>query len=119
MNPLSYLTGIGAALLVLVVIVEMLRRRAIKERQAVWWFFAGVVALIFAVFPPLTHTLANLTGVELPINLVFFVAIVLLVLVSLQSSVQITRLERKVERLAEEVAIARARQPERGSSDID
>lgn len=111
MTTLSYLMGIAVAAMVLVLIVELLRRRALKERQAVWWFLAGVIALLLAIFPQLTTFLARATGVELPINLVFFVSIAVLFLVSLQSSAEITRLERRVERLAEEVGIMRAESP--------
>lgn len=111
MTTLSYLMGIGVATLVLVLIIELLRRRALKERQAVWWFIAGMFALMLAIFPQMTSFLASALGVELPVNLVFFIGIAVLFLVSLQSSAEITRLERRVERLAEEIGIMRAESP--------
>ena len=105
MSVASYILGIASALLVLVVVIELLRRRRLRERHAVWWIFAGMLALIVGVFPQIVDAAALALGVALPSNLVFFVSIALLFLVSLQHSSELTTLEDKVRTLAERVAI--------------
>lgn len=105
MNVASYIFGIVSALLVLVVVVEMLRRRRLRERHAVVWLIAGVFALIAGVFPSTLAYAAKLVGVEIPINLVFFVSITILFLVGLQQSSELTQLEAKTRILAERVAL--------------
>jgi hypothetical protein len=105
----SYIFGIVSAVLILVVVIEMLRRRRLRERHAAWWFLAGVLALIAGVFPATLTWAAGLLGIEVPINLVFFVSIAILFLVSLQHSSEITRLESKTRTLAERVAILELR----------
>ena len=104
MNPVTYAFGIAAAVLALVAIVELMRRATLRERHAVWWLVGGVIALIVAVFPQTLTWAADLLGVALPTNLVFFIAIGLLFLVSLQYGAELTRVEDKIRTLAEKTA---------------
>ncbi|MBD8022250.1 DUF2304 domain-containing protein [Microbacterium gallinarum] len=104
MNPVTYAFGIAAAVLALVAIVELMRRSTLRERHAVWWLVGGVIALIVAVFPQTLTWAADLLGVALPTNLVFFIAIGLLFLVSLQYGAELTRVEDKIRTLAEKSA---------------
>ena len=100
----SYILGIAAALLVIIVVFELLRRRRLRERHAIWWIVAGILALIVGVFPAILDGLASALGITLPVNLVFFVSIAILFLVSLQHSSELTALEDKTRVLAEKVA---------------
>jgi hypothetical protein len=105
MNVGSYVFSICAAVLALTVVVQMLRRRRLRERHAIWWLVAGIVALVVSVFPAITRGLADLVGVEEPSNLAFFASIVVLFLVCVQFSTELTALEAKVRTLAEESAL--------------
>ena len=105
MTTTSYIFGILAAALILVVVIEMLRRGRLRERHAIWWFLAGVLALVAGIFPATMTWAAKLIGIEAPINLVFFVSIAILVLVCLQNSAELTRLESKTRLLAERLAL--------------
>lgn len=105
MSLASYIFGIVAALLILIVVIELLRRGRLRERHAIWWLVAGVLALIAGIFPQTLEWASRLVGVELPVNLVFFVSIAILFLVALQASSELTRLEAKTRTLAERVAI--------------
>jgi hypothetical protein len=104
-NTASYIFGVVAALLILVVVVELLRRRHLRERHAAWWFLAGLLALIAGVFPGTLTWAAQLVGITVPTNLVFFVSIAILFLVCLQHSSELTQLESKTRTLAERIAI--------------
>jgi hypothetical protein len=117
-NPVTYIFGIVSAALALVVVIELLRRRRLRERHAIWWLVAGLLALIVGVFPSTLQWAASLFGIEVPLNLVFFVSIAVLFLVSLQHSSELTRIEAKTRTLAELVALQdlRIRQLEAKSS---
>jgi len=112
MSLASYILGIVSALLVLIAVFELLRHRRLRERHAVWWIFAGIVALVIGIFPQIVDAAAELLGVALPSNLVFFVSIALLFLVSLQHSSELTALEDRVRTLAERIAVVELRQEE-------
>jgi hypothetical protein len=105
----SYIFGIVVALLLLIVVIEMLRRGRLRERHAIWWLVAGVLALVVGAFPQTLTWASDLIGIEIPLNLVFFVSIAILFLVSLQHSAEVTELEAKTRSLAEEVALMRMR----------
>lgn len=109
MTVASYVLGIVASVLVLVVVVELLRRRRLRERHAIWWFVAGVLALVISVFPGVLTWASGMLGVEVPTNLVFFVSIAILFLVCLQASSELTELESKTRRLAEQASLLELR----------
>lgn len=104
MTPVSYAFGIVAAVLALIAIIELTRRGTLRERHALWWFVGGILALIIAVFPQTLQWAAQALGVVVPTNLVFFVSIGLLFLVSLQYGAELTRVESKMRALAERSA---------------
>ena len=119
MSVTSYVFGILAALLVLGIVIEMLRRGLLRERHAIGWLVAGTLALIAGVFPETVVWAASVIGVEVPINLVFFVSIALLFIVSLQLSSELTRVEEKTRTLAERIALLEMRLEQREGADPD
>jgi hypothetical protein len=108
-SVVTYVFGIVVALAVLLSISEMLRRRRVRERHAVWWLAAGLVALVVAVFPGLLTGVSSALGFTVPTNLGFFLAIIVLFLVSVSQSSELTVLESKTRVLAEEVALLEER----------
>jgi hypothetical protein len=100
-----YLLGIVGALLILTVAVELLRRGKLRERHTFWWLIAGTLSLVVAIFPFILDGLAALLGIDVPVNLLFFVAIVVLFLVCIQQSTELTRSEERTRTLAERVAL--------------
>ncbi|OYX59348.1 MAG: hypothetical protein B7Y93_00370 [Micrococcales bacterium 32-70-13] len=109
MTLTAYIFGVAAALGTLAVVVEMLRRNRLRERHAVWWLIAGTMALIVGLFPGVLAWAANLIGIEVPTNLVFFVSVAVLFLVCIQHSAELTALESKTRILAEQAALTRLR----------
>ena len=105
MTVATYVLGVVTALIALSVVIEMLRRRRLRERHAVWWLIAGTLALIIGLFPNTLAWAAGLIGVAVPLNLVFFVSVAVLFLVSIQHSAELTGLEAKTRTLAERVAL--------------
>ncbi|MBC7590382.1 MAG: DUF2304 domain-containing protein [Salinibacterium sp.] len=105
MSTISYILGIVVAVLVLVIVIELLRRRRLRERHALWWIIAGLLALVAGVFPASLNWAAGLLGIEVPINLVYFVSIAVLFFVCLQHSAELTDIEDDTRALAEQVAL--------------
>lgn len=104
MNVVTYVFGIVAAVVVLVAIIELMRRSTLRERHAVWWLVGGILALVLAIFPQTLTWAAKLLHISVPANLVFFIALGLLFLVSLQYGAELTRAEDKLRVLAEQSA---------------
>lgn len=109
MTLTAYIFSVAAAVLTLIVLIDLLRRRRMRERHALWWFLAGILALVASLFPAALAWAAALVGVEVPINLVFFVSLAVLFLVCIQHSVELTALEGKTRDLAERSALQELR----------
>ena len=97
----------ATAIITFLFVLNLLRKGALREKYAVLWLFFSGVALVFALIPDSLNWVAGKLGVAYPVNLVFFVLAVLLVLVSVQLSHELSRHEMRIRRLAEEVALLR------------
>lgn len=103
----NYLLGLIGSLITLVVLFELLRRRRIREKYALLWVLVAVLTLIVALLPDTLTWASELVGVAVPANLLFFLASMLLMLVSIQHSHDLGRLDERTRSLAEEVALIR------------
>jgi hypothetical protein len=101
------LLGLAMAVAILVTLFEMLRRHRLREKYALIWFLIALAAVVVAVFPGLLGWATDLLGLSLPSNLLFFVASVVLLLLTLQHSDELGRLEERTRTLAEEVGLLR------------
>jgi hypothetical protein len=99
------------ALLLFVVIFEALRRRRLSENFALFWIGVGVAAVVLAFARPLIDSLSDAIGVSYGPTLVFAAFAVFLVIVCLSLSMHISRLEKRVEILAQQLALRDAFQP--------
>lgn len=100
-----YPTGVALGLALLFVVVELLRRRHLREKYAALWIVVGLGGVTLAVFPKLLVATADLLGFEVPANLLFLLAVVVLTAITMQLSQELGELEAEGQRLAEEAAI--------------
>lgn len=107
--------GIIASLGTLIFLFELMRRRHLREKYAVLWLTVAIGALVLVAVPGLLDRLADLMGVAAAENLVFFIALLLLLLATIQHSFEVGRLEEKTRTLAEEIALLRLDLEERTS----
>jgi hypothetical protein len=103
----NYILGILGSLVILAALFEMMRRRRLREKHALLWIVVAAILVAVALVPGLLGHLAVLAHVDVPANLLFFGASVFLMLVSMQHSYEIGRLEEQTRTLAEEVALLR------------
>ncbi|MGB8020775.1 MAG: DUF2304 domain-containing protein [Candidatus Nanopelagicales bacterium] len=97
--------GVAAALIMGAFVAEMLRRGILRERFAALWLVVTAMLTVGALFPSLLERTASALGFEVPANLLFFTAILLLLLVAVQLSFEVSRLEQRTRRLAEDLAL--------------
>ena len=105
--------GAIAAIVVFIFIVFLLRRGLLKEKYAVLWLVFATVTVVLALLPGALRWISDLLGVEIPANLIFFATITLLILVSIQMNYELSKHEVRIRRLAEELALVRARLDEK------
>lgn len=93
------------SIITLIFIIDLLRRGVLKEKYAVLWLSVAGIALLLSLFPNLLRWITTTLGFEVPANLLFFGTIVVLVLVAVQLSYELSSHEAKIRRLAEELAL--------------
>jgi hypothetical protein len=103
----NYVLGLIGSLITLSLLFELLRRRRLREKYAIFWVVVALVTLVIAIFPATLTTAANLVGVAVPANLLFFGASMLLLGVSIHQSYEVGRLEERTRTLAEEIGLLR------------
>jgi hypothetical protein len=101
------LLSIIVAVAVMLIVLEMMRRRQLREKYAGIWLVVGLGGVIFGVFPGVAVALARATGILTPANLVFLITGVVLLVVALQLSREVGRLEEEVRTVVEELALLR------------
>ncbi|PZU32119.1 MAG: DUF2304 domain-containing protein [Microbacterium sp.] len=103
------LFGILLAVVILIVVMWLLLTRRLREKYAALWLVIGLAVLILGLFPQLLVGITDLLGVQVPANLLFSLAIVLLLGVALHLSWELSQAEDEIRRSAEEHAILRAK----------
>jgi hypothetical protein len=103
----NLILGIVGSLVTFSVLFEMMRRQRLREKYAVFWALVAVLTLLVAAFPGVLTWTSGLLGVAVPANLLFFMASMLLLVVSVQHSSELGRLEDRTRTLAEEVGLLR------------
>jgi hypothetical protein len=99
--------GIVASVVILVLLFEMMRRHRLREKYAMIWALVSLAILVLAVFPGVLTAATELLGLQVPANLLFFGASIVILLLTLQHSSELGRLEERTRTLAEEVALLR------------
>lgn len=109
MSSTSYAFGIAFSLIVFGAIFWNLRAGRMKERYALWWIVIGVAVVVISVFPGVLGWLSSRLGVEVPFNLGLFAGGIILLLMTLQFSVDLSRADDRQRRLTEEIALMQER----------
>jgi hypothetical protein len=99
--------GVAGSVVILASLFEMLRRHRLREKYALIWGLVAFGALTVAAFPGLLQWATTTIGLQVPANLLFFCAAIVILVLTLQHSSELSRLEERTRTLAEELALVR------------
>ena len=106
MSP-TYVLGLVFAIIILVMVFVKMRNSGLKERYGLWWYCIALFTALLSIFPPILKWSAMQLGVVVPLNLGFFLAGGVLLLLSLRFSVDPSRSDDDRRRLTGGAAILR------------
>lgn len=92
--------------------LELVRRRHLREKYALLWLGVGVTGLVLALARPLLDRMARVVGIAYGPSALFLLSTVFLVLVAAHLSYEVSRLEDRTRRLAEEIALLKVQAPD-------
>ena len=104
----TYIFGLVFGAIVLVSIFMRMRNQGMKERYATWWIVIALSVITFSVYPPSLDAIADFLGFQVSLNLLFFLASIVMLMLSLRFSIDLSRSDEERRRLTEEIAILRA-----------
>jgi hypothetical protein len=94
---------------VLVFVIEVVRRRRLSEGYALLWIAVGFAGVLLGVSRHLIDRLSDSVGVSYGANLVFAGVFLFLLVVCINLSMHVSKLEDEVATLAEELALVNGR----------
>jgi hypothetical protein len=94
--------------LILVGIVELVRRRKLREEYSFIWLITGVCFVLLALEAHVLTVLSDIIGISLPVNTLFFMALMFIFLLCLYFSLRISALTTQVKNLAQQLALLQA-----------
>ncbi len=106
------LLAIAGSAVVLFAVIELIRRGRLKERYSLLWLFAGIVMLVLSLSRGLLESIAHAIGIFYAPSLLFLIAFIFLLLITLHYSVIISGLSDKNKQLAQEIALLRMKMDE-------
>jgi len=103
------LAGVVLAAGLIILLVSLIRTRRLNERYALLWLIASLGVILFGLWPAALEALAGVFGIAYPPSALFLLVGVLFGLVLLDSAIAISKLEARVETLAQHVAMTEER----------
>jgi hypothetical protein len=105
---MSLFTQIFVAFTILVFllyVVSKLRKEQIEFKYALVWLASGCIILLLSIFPGILTWMATSIGVGLPLNLVFFLGILLNLVIAFALTVTYSKLKNMIYRVTQMNAI--------------
>lgn len=97
--------AIAGSLALLIFIIELVRRRHLKEEYSVLWVTTALAVLLLAAWEGLLRHLAHFIGAMSQASTLYFFGMIFAVFLLLHFSVRISKLERRVVVLLQEIAL--------------
>ena len=103
MNP--QVLAIALSIVMLVVVLVLLRFYFLPEKYAVIWLVAAIASVVLAFFPGILEAVAAFFGISQPINLLFFAAFFVVLLLLMQLSLELARTRDELRKVIQSVAM--------------
>lgn len=101
---IQIIVAIGV-LIALMIIVNMIRRKELELSYALSWMGVGVGVLILDCFPGTITWLAQILGIERPMNMLFFLGFCFSLVIIFILTVTVSRMSNKLKQMAQEIAL--------------
>jgi hypothetical protein len=108
MEGRARLFAIALGVVVLIFVLNLVRTRKLKEEFALLWLVTAVVLVLTPLLIDYLDLIAHAIGIAYPPALIFLLAIISLLLILFQFSMQLSRFSDQIKVLTQELALLRA-----------
>lgn len=86
-------------------VMRLLLKKRINEKNSIVWLSGSTLILIIAANPELLDRLANYLHISYPPSLLFLLSILILLVIVLYQSIQISEINEKIKKISQHIAI--------------
>lgn len=97
--------GIVSAMLILGVVLNLVRRRRLREEYSWLWLLASVFYLVLSIAPDWVTAIANFLGINNTVTFLLFLALIFIVLILINYSVNLSKLNNQMKDVAQNIAL--------------
>lgn len=94
-------------------IINMIRKKSLELRYALSWLGVGAGILILDFFPGLIEKLANIMGIETPMNLMFFLGFCFSLGILFSLTIAVSRMSVRMKKMVQELALYQRKEEEK------
>jgi len=100
------------------IVLSFLIRKKINEKNTLVWLGSAVLILILAVNPNMLDDLAGFVGISYPPTLLFLLSLMVLLMLNLYQSIQISTLHDRIKELSQYIALRDAHESQEERSKL-
>lgn len=108
-NILRYGTA-GVAIILAIIILNCIRKNRLNLKYSLIWLATLLAILIAVLIPNLLEEVAKFLGFEVMSNMLFLVAIITLILITLSLTMIVSKQSKMIQLLIQEVSMLKANQ---------
>ncbi len=86
-------------------VITLLARKKINERNTLVWISGVILVLVFSINPEWLDVIAGWAGVSYPPSLLFLFSFIILLIITLYQSIQISQLYAKIKDISQTIAL--------------
>lgn len=116
MPPRLELFVVTLGLVICIGIIELVRRRLLREEYSFIWLITGFSFVILALDSDILFHISRWLDIALPVNTLFFLALIFTLLLCLYFSLRISALSTQVKNLAQQLALLAEQRKQNGNS---
>jgi hypothetical protein len=109
MSTRAHVAIIAMTVVIVVVIFYLVNIRKLRSKFGLLWLAIAAVLLLFAIFPSLLTELSDLVGIKYPPTTFLLIGIGFLFAIVVDFSWELSRVEDRLQELAEELTLLRFR----------
>jgi len=98
-----------AVIFFVVIIINSIRKDNISIKYSLVWLASGLITIIILLVPNVLETISNLLGFKLVSNMIYMLAILILLMISFCFTIIVSRQTKKIRLLVQEISLLKER----------
>lgn len=90
---------------VAIYVLRRIRKAKLKIEYSLFWIVFSFLLLVLSIFPQIAIALADLCGIQSPVNFIFLFMIFILLLHNFYITFRVSHLENIIQSLTQEIAV--------------